>query len=71
MNEAKKFFHVKVQFMIEDERGKMKKTTVQYLVDSMSCTEAEARVVGYLGSGFTDYEVKSVAESPISTVISA
>jgi hypothetical protein len=71
MSETKKYFHVKVQFMIEDDRGKLKKVIVQYLVDAMSCTEAEARVVGFLGSGYSDYEVKSVAESPISTVINA
>lgn len=65
-----KYFLVKVQFTIEDEKsGKLKKTIVQYLVDAQSCTEAEARIVGHLGSGFTDYEVKSISESPISTVI--
>lgn len=68
----KKYFHVKVQFVTEDENtGRLKKVTVQYLVDAMSCTEAEARIVAFLGSGYTDYAVKSVSESPISTVISA
>lgn len=67
-----KYFLAKVQFMIEDEKsGRLKKTVVQYLVDAMSCTEAEAKIVKHLGSGFTDYEVKSVSESPISTVITA
>jgi hypothetical protein len=64
----KKYFQVKVQFRQEDERGKIKKVNVQYLVDAMSCTEAEARVVKWLGS-MNDYEVKSVSESQIAEVI--
>jgi len=66
-----KYFLAKVQFVTEDERsGKLKKVMVQYLVDAMSCTEAEARVVKYL-DGVSNYEVKSVAESPISAIIAA
>jgi hypothetical protein len=66
---TQKYFLAKVQFITEDERsGKLKKVMVQYLVDAMSCTEAEARVVKYL-DGVSNYEVKSVAESPVSAVI--
>lgn len=68
---TQKYFLAKVQFITEDERsGKLKKVMVQYLVDAMSCTEAEARVVKYL-DGVSNYEVKSVAESPVSAVINA
>ena len=67
-----KYFLAKVQFTVEDERsGKLRKTVLQYLVDAQSCTEAEARIVSHLGSGYTDYEVKSISESAISTVITA
>jgi hypothetical protein len=59
----------KVQFLTEDEKsGKIKKVTNQYLVDAMSCTEAEAKVTKWLG-GLNDFEVKSVSESAILGVI--
>ena len=53
------------------DSGKAKKIKSQYLVDSMSCTEAEARTVAYLKSSVLDYKIKSVAESPIEDVIEA
>ena len=68
-NTVDKYFLAKVQFLMEDEKsGKVKKVMVQYLVDAMSCTEAEAKVTSVLG-GINDFEVKSVSESPISEVI--
>lgn len=68
-NRIAKYFLAKVQFLIEDEKsGKVKKVTMQYLVDAMSCTEAEAKVIGWL-VGIRDFEVKSVAESPIVEVV--
>lgn len=66
---AEKYFQATVKFLQEQENGKIKKVTVKYLVDSMTCTEAEARVVKHLGTGMTDYEVTSVVESSISEVI--
>jgi len=38
------YFQVKVQFTVE-VNGKLKKQSVNYLVDAMSVTEAEARIV--------------------------
>lgn len=68
-NRIAKYFLAKVQFLTEDEKsGKIKKVTVQYLVDAMSCTEAEAKVTRLL-EGINDFEVKSVSESTISEVI--
>lgn len=68
---ANQYFQVKVQFTTEDENGKQKKTNVQYLVDAMSVTEAEARTVKYLtDQGENDFEVKSASESKVSAVIS-
>ena len=62
------YFQVKVQFVNEDN----KKTSVLYLVDAQSVTEAEARTVAYLtGNGETNFEVKSASESKIAQVISA
>lgn len=65
------FYLVKVVFRNVDlDSGKVKKEAVQYLVDSESVTESEARVVEHLSEGGThDFEVKSSQESKISDVI--
>ena len=64
------YFQVKVQFTVEDSKGKVKKQNVLYLVDSMSVTEAEARMVKYLtDNGETEFEVKAASESPIASVV--
>jgi hypothetical protein len=43
-----KFFLVKVEFEgVNESTGRPKKIKTQYLVDAMTCTEAEARTVEY------------------------
>lgn len=64
------YFQVKVQFRTEDDKGKVKKENVSYLVDAMSVTEAEARTVQYLVErGEEAFEVKAASESKIFNVI--
>jgi hypothetical protein len=64
------YFQVKVQFTVEDSKGKVKKQNVLYLVDSQSVTEAEARIVKYLtDNGENEFEVKAASESPIASVV--
>jgi Fe-S cluster assembly iron-binding protein IscA len=64
------FFQVKVQFTVEDSKGKIKKQNVLYLVDAMSVTEAEARTVQYLTErGEQEFEVKAASESAIASII--
>jgi hypothetical protein len=64
------YFQVKVQFTVEDSKGKVKKQNVLYLVDAQSVTEAEARMVQYLTeNGENEFEVKSASESPIASVV--
>jgi hypothetical protein len=64
------YFNVKVQFTVEDSKGKLKKQNVNYLVDAMSVTEAEARTVKYLvDEGEEAFEVKSASEAKIAEVI--
>jgi len=66
------YFNVKVQFRTEDERGKVKKENINYLVDAQSVTEAEARTVQYLLSRDEEaFEVKSASEAKIAEVIVA
>ena len=64
------YFNVKVQFRTEDERGKVKKENINYLVDAQSVTEAEARTVQYLLSRDEEaFEVKAASEAKIAEVI--
>jgi hypothetical protein len=66
------YFNVKVQFRTEDDKGKVKKENINYLVDAQSVTEAEARTVQYLLDRDEEaFEVKSAAEAKIAEVISA
>jgi Fe-S cluster assembly iron-binding protein IscA len=61
------YFQVKVQFVNEDN----KKQSVNYLVDAMSVTEAEAKTIQYLtDEGEQSFEVKAASESKIVGVIS-
>jgi len=70
MNDVAKYFLVKVEFeTINESNGKQKKIKTQYLVDAMTCTEAEARIRGYLNDSVMDYEVVSTTKSPIEDVI--
>lgn len=65
------YFQVKVQFTVEDSKGKVKKQNVNYLVDAQSVTEAEARTVKFLTDNDEQaFEVKSASESKIFDVIS-
>jgi hypothetical protein len=61
------YFQVKVQF--KSDEGK--KTSVNYLVDAQSVTEAEARTVKFLvDHGEEAFEVKAASASNIAQVIS-
>ena len=67
-----KYFNVKVQFRTEDDRGKVKKENINYLVDAQSVTEAEARTVQYLLDRDEEaFEVKAASEAKIAEVILA
>jgi hypothetical protein len=64
------YFQVKVQFSDIDDKGKVKKENIAYLVDAQSVTEAEARVVKFLtDEDETNFEVKAASESKIVEVI--
>ena len=64
------FFLVKVEFdSINEQTGKAKKIKTQYLVDAMTCTEAEARTHQYLNGTVLDYNIVSATKSPIEDVI--
>jgi len=69
-NNVAKYYLVRVEFeTINESNGKMKKIKTQYLVDAMTCTEAEARARVYLKDSVMDYEIVSTTKSPIEDVI--
>lgn len=66
------YFTVKVEFKVEDDKGKIKKQNVLYLVDAQTVTEAEARTVKYLtDQGEDDFDIKSASSSKILEVLSS
>lgn len=66
------YFNVKVQFTVEDSKGKIKKQNILYLVEAQSVTEAEARTIQFLSdAGEQEFEVKAASESAIAQVITS
>jgi hypothetical protein len=65
-----KYYAVTVAVEVEDAKGKIKKNKEQYLVDAMSCTEAEAKLVKkFTNDGVRlEYEVIKVSETKIVEV---
>lgn len=65
-----KYYTVKVEFIVEDDKGKLKKQKYSYLVDAQSVTEAEARMTKYLiERSERNFQIKDVVTSPIVEVI--
>jgi hypothetical protein len=65
-----KYYTVKVEFVVEDDKGKLKKQKFSYLVDAQSVTEAEARMTTYLVErSERNFQIKDVVTSPILEVI--
>lgn len=65
-----KYFQVVVKIKREDDKGKVKTFTERYLVDALTITEAEARVVKFMEDSMLEYEISSAAESRIMQIIS-
>jgi hypothetical protein len=65
-----KYYIVKVEFKFEDDKGKMKKQKLDYLVDAVSVTEAEAKMTRWLTErNERNFEIKAAITSPIVDVI--
>jgi hypothetical protein len=61
---------VQMQDEVDTPKGpKVKKFTENYLVEAMSVTEAEAKVIKDFTGYTMDFEVKSVTESRIVKII--
>jgi hypothetical protein len=63
------FFTVSVKVKFEDDKGKVKTRTDRFLVDAMSVTEAESRVIAFMGKQ-QEFEISSASQSRIADVIS-
>ena len=65
-----KFYSVLVAVEVEDAKGKIKKNKENYLVDAISVTEAEAKLVQkFVSEGVNlEYEVVKVSETRILEV---
>ncbi len=62
------WIEVKVRYEKMTESGKSVKVTDPYLVDALSCTEAEARVVEEITPRCNDFNVLSVNKTKISEI---
>lgn len=62
------WIEVKVRYEKTTETGKTVKVTDPYLVDALSCTEAEARVIEEIGPYHSEFNVLSASKTKISEV---
>jgi hypothetical protein len=63
------YYIAKVKVHHEDDKGRVKKVTEQYLVQAISVTDAEAKVVAEFEGSNLEYEVTAVMETKIVSVI--
>jgi hypothetical protein len=63
------YFTVSVKTSFEDNKGKVKTKTEKYLVDAMTVTEAESRVVSFMEDAQLEYEISAASVSRIVEVI--
>jgi hypothetical protein len=63
------WFQAKVKFLRQMDNGLIKQVTEQYLVDAMSFTETETRVLQEVGEGMKELTMMSVARSNIKEVV--
>lgn len=66
------YYTAKVQLSIEEDTPKgvkIKKTTEMYLVEALSVTEAEAKVIKDFQGYQFDFEVKGVTASKIIKIL--
>lgn len=64
-----KYFQVVVKIKREDAKGKLKTFAERHLVEALTVTEAEARVVKFMEQFQEDYMISSATESRIIQLI--
>jgi hypothetical protein len=63
------YYIAKVKVHHEDDKGKIKKVTEQYLVNAVSVTDAEVKVVEEFDGSNLEFEVTAVIETKLVKVI--
>ena len=63
------YYIAKVKVHHEDDKGRVKKVTEQYLVDAVSVTDAEVKVVEEFDGSNMEFEVTAVIETKLVKVI--
>lgn len=64
------YYKAKVKEIVQDEEtGKAKKTTVEYLVDAVSVTDVEAQITLEYADVTFDWELCSVSETKVVKVL--
>jgi hypothetical protein len=66
---AMSYFQVKVSFLRQQNDGTIKKESEQYLVDAMSFTETEARVIREVGESVRELTMDAISRSPITEIV--
>ena len=64
-----KYYIAKVKVTHVDDKGRVKKLTEQYVVNAVSVTDAETKVVKDFENSGIEFEVGSVIETKIIKVI--
>ena len=63
------WFICKVKYQKQDEKGKVKNVSEQYLLDALSFTEAEARIYEKLGSVINgEFHISNISKSNLTDV---
>lgn len=66
----KKFYSVRITVTTTNDSGKEKKHNEEYMVEAISVTDAEAKIVArFEGISSFDYEVSAVRETKIVEVV--
>jgi hypothetical protein len=63
------YYIAKVKVHHEDDKGRVKKVTEQYLVQAISVTDAETKVVAEFEGSNLEFEVTAVVDTKIISVI--
>lgn len=63
------YYIAKVKVHHQDDKGRVKKVTEQYLVDAVSVTDAEVKVVDEFDGSNLEFEVSAVIETKLVKVI--
>jgi Domain of unknown function (DUF4494) len=64
----KLYFLTKISFLQEDESGNIKTVSQQYLIDAMSNTEAEARMIQYLPNNHPEIGIPALTKQKVEVI---